>query len=144
MSAAIASATAAAAAAVASKDVTDPASYPACAQACIAQTLPASGCGSLANRRRVCQESNFNTNTGSCEVKTCSASDLQIIKDLAYKLCDSGSTGGIGNASTSVNQTIGTQTAPPAPAFTGGATLLATKGMVVCLGLVVAIVLVAL
>ena len=128
VSAAISTSTAAAAATVASKDVTNPASYPPCGQACIAQSLPPSGCGSLANRTCICQGPYFNVNTGTCETNTCSKADLATISYLAYHLCNP--VGGIGNTTSAINQTIATQTAsaggPMAPTespqpFTGGA-----------------------
>lgn len=128
VSAAISSSTAVAAAAVASKDPTNPASYPPCAQACISQYLPPSGCGSLANRACVCQGPYFNLYIGTCEMNSCSKADLATISYLAYELCNP--IGGIGNTSTLVNQTIASQTAsagsPMAPTespqpFTGGA-----------------------
>ncbi|KAM0798655.1 hypothetical protein BDR22DRAFT_361976 [Usnea florida] len=77
VSSAIASATAAAAAAVASKDPTNIASLPPCAQSCINEALPLSGCGSLSNRKCICQTSNFNANVGPCERANCSTADLQ-------------------------------------------------------------------
>ncbi|KAI4086825.1 MAG: hypothetical protein LQ344_007262 [Seirophora lacunosa] len=123
---AIASATAAADAAVAGKDPANPNDYPPCGTACQQQTLPGSGCGSLANTACVCGEGPLNDALGACEIDTCSREDLQTISYLAYRLCRA--QGGVGNASVVANQTVATQTAGSVPMgptmgttpFTGG------------------------
>lgn len=115
VSSAIASATAAAAAAVASKDPTNIASLPPCAQSCVNEALAVSGCGSVSNRKCVCQTSKFNDNVGPCEIANCSAADLQVAEYLAYELCNP--VGGIKNAT---NMSISPSTPTPSP-FTGDA-----------------------
>ncbi|CAO1605748.1 hypothetical protein XANCAGTX0491_009254 [Xanthoria calcicola] len=122
-----ASATAAAAAAVAGKDVTDATDYPPCAQSCLAQYLPASGCGSLSNVSCVCASPALVVDTGRCELATCSPADLAITTSLAQALC--ARAGGVGNSSAVANETIAGQangsvpvapTGGPVVPFTGG------------------------
>ncbi|KAI4225395.1 MAG: hypothetical protein L6R36_003937 [Xanthoria steineri] len=125
---AIASATAAAAAAIAGKDVANANDYPPCAQSCLAQYLPASGCGSLSNVTCVCNSPAIVVDTGRCELATCSPADLAITTSLAQALC--ARAGGIGNSSAVANETIAgqangsvpvTPTGAPVVPFTGGA-----------------------
>ncbi|KAI4098454.1 MAG: hypothetical protein LQ339_006425 [Xanthoria mediterranea] len=125
---AIASATSAAAAAIAGKDVTDATDYPPCAQSCLAQYLPASGCGSLGNVSCVCASPAIVVDTGRCELQSCNPADLAITTSLAQAIC--ARAGGIGNSSAVANETIAGQangsvpvapTGGPVVPFTGGA-----------------------
>jgi len=68
-----------------------------------------------------------NETLGNCEIKSCSQEDLIVINYLAYALCNP--VGGFGNTSTAVNKTIATQTLPAPATFTGGAQVLAAKGV---------------
>ena len=123
VSGAIASAVANATAATAGKDETDPSSYPPCAENCINQYLPQSGCGSLANRLCVCRTSGLNQRLSDCEAPTCSAEDKQVISYLSYKLCTS--VGGIGNSSN-----VSTPTSvPPVATFAGDGVSIFAKGV---------------
>ena len=97
----------------ASKDPTKSTSYPLCAQKCQNASIPASGCGSLANRTCICTSDSLNAAAGSCEVATCSAADGQITRDLVDSLCS-----GFANAPNASSST----TATPSPiAFAGNA-----------------------
>ncbi|KAM0798434.1 hypothetical protein BDR22DRAFT_891226 [Usnea florida] len=97
VSSAIASATSVAAS-VASKDPTKSTNWPLCAQKCQSSAIPASGCGSLANRTCVCKSPGFlNSGIDPCEKSTCNSSDLQLTVYLADSLCSP--VGGVGNFS---------------------------------------------
>ncbi|CAL8583560.1 hypothetical protein XPA_009181 [Xanthoria parietina] len=129
VTAAIASATSAAAAAVAGKDPANNSDYPACAQACVTQYLPASGCGSLSNASCVCNSPAIVVDTGRCELATCSRADLAITTSLALALC--ARAGGVGNTSAMVNETIagqGNGSVPVAPTTTGAPVVPFTGG----------------
>lgn len=115
VSSAIASATYVAAS-VASRDPTKSTSYPLCAQTCQNSSIPASGCGSLANRTCICKSPTFlNSGVNACEKSTCSASDLQITEDLADSLCNP--VGGVGNVS---NATFSPSASTPKPTVFSG------------------------
>ncbi|MCJ1479408.1 hypothetical protein MMC13_008093 [Lambiella insularis] len=141
---AIASATLAASTIVAGKDVTNPTSYPECAQNCYKE-VGFFGCGSLANASCVCTDAAFNEGISKCEGANCSQADLNsmlpppvsynqeqsrytkngtVILDLAFVLC--APVGGLGANPPVLSPTI-------AP-FKGAAASVATTGFgVLCM-----------
>jgi len=118
VSAAIASATSVAVAAVSGKNLSDPASFPQCAQNCFSQ-IGYFDCGSLANQSCICNGTGpFSSNVGACEVANCSVADFEITVDLADAYCNS--LGGYVGPNTT------TQT--PTPKTTPSATIVPFEG----------------